>query len=187
MNALKKLLIALLVFSLQAGASHALDREKIIFREALSLYTTGQYSYAFNILKKIEKSARHPKTFLLLGYLYELEGNFQRARSSLSNFLIKGTSNHLKLYAATEKAAIEDAVMDNTLAASITLDLAGQRFRFNERDMCILLFNSYLLKRKLGISADKTFSRLKNLCYNSWILKLIPQNMWHMQNQTPTQ
>ncbi len=187
MSALRKLLIVLLVFSLQVGASHAFDREKVIFREALSLYTTGQFNYAFNILKKLEKSAKYPKTFLLLGYLYELKGDFQKARNTLGTFLIKGTSNHLKLYVATEKAAIEDAALDNALAASITLDITKQRTRLNEEDMCILLFNSYLLKRKLGISADKTLSEFKNLCYNSWILQLIPQSMWHTQNQTPTQ
>ncbi len=176
MNGLKRLLTGLLLFSLIAGASWAMDRENLAYREALGLYSSGQLDYALAILKKLEKKEgiKRTSTCLLMGYILEAKGNFEEAEKYLRDAWTKYSPNSLTLYAAVEDAAVRAYGMNNKLGATVALDIASKK-DLPLRDKCILSYNSLLLKKELNLDYQKELSFIKESC-TEVLSPFIPQN-----------
>ncbi|WP_144436868.1 hypothetical protein [Thermosulfidibacter takaii] len=186
---MKKLLTGFLLFNLLIipRVSWGLDRERIAFREALGLYTTSQYSYALNILKKYE--AKHklyrPESYLLMGYLFEITGDFNNAERYLYEALKRDKRGLISVEAATEDAAIRSSILKDPFGASIVLKIPSDT-KTSKYARCYLLFNQIYLKLKKKLPLEDTTTSFEKLCSDSWIYNLIPESILHKQNQTPT-
>ncbi len=173
MSALKRLLIGFLLFELTAGVSLGLDRENMVFREALGLYTTGQSGFALAIMEKLasRQALKRPETKALMGFLYECSGKYTLAESYLNSAWSKGSGN-VALTAAVEDAAVRAFALNNPIGASVVLDLALKKAS-SRRERCYLLFNSLLTKRLAGLPGDREKQSLLKECGKMWFYPML--------------
>ncbi len=190
MSVLKKLLKGLLTFSLLLllvpQSSWSLDRETMIFREALGLYNTNQFTFGLVIMEKTKEKLQKPASHLLLGYLYEATKNFEQADTHLSYAWKKSTRREIVLSAATEEAALMGGLFNNRLAASIVLELASQKTKPGQKEYCYSMFNIVYEKYTAKLDYSKDLNQLLQDCRRSWVYNLIPQSMLRKHYQTPT-
>lgn len=184
MTGLKRPLTGLLIFSLLSGASLAVNREALIFREVLGLYTTGQYPYALALLDRFEKNSKItlPQLMLVSGYVYEASGRFAEAERflNLSWGALKGMD---MVRAAVEDAAIRAFALENGVGGSVVVDLALRGSSGESR--CYLLFNSWLIKRELGLEEALEGEEFLSDCRGVWFYPLMAGYRLHRPSQTP--
>ena len=188
MSALKRLLTGFLICSLLFGASLALDRKALIYREALGLYSTGQYGLCAAVLERYisKKNVKDPKLKLLLALSLEPLGKLPQAERLLSEAWHDLRNPQHRLICATEDAAVRAYALENPIGGTVILDLALKKPK-SDRESCYLLFNSYLLKKSLNLEASLEKELFTERCRNFWLYPLVTSNTQRMQYPIPRQ
>ncbi len=168
MRELKKLLVGFLLFlfSFVGWAAQPTIKEKRLFKEAYGLYWSGKADLALRILQK-RKEYKSPYIYYLMGLCYEYVGDYEKAVKFLGKTWRDFKLHKYTVAAATEEAAIRAYIFENPIGASVALELAKEKLikgKTSKRDLCIIVYNLWYVKKEAFLSAEKEKKFLMTNC-----------------------